>query len=233
MIERTADHRYFLIERGDREELVSTTRCIVEANLVDDEFFSEAGRLRGRLVHSFVERIATKTLDRPIDATALPYLIGFRKALDREKPKVIAAEAVYGNRARRYAGTIDLDVVVARRPTFWEVKTTQPAPWHALQLAAYAYLKYGPKWLNCDRFGLYLNASGGYRLKQYDDPSDLDAFFWCLNLLTKRIAWGSYERPYGRRSIQPIAVGTGTDDSAIPDDDFGNWRSRDDGDQPF
>lgn len=232
MIERTEDHRYFRIEHGAREEYLSTTRAIVEANLVDDDFFTDAGRLRGRLVHTFVERIASNTLDRPIDTTVLPYLIGFRKVLDRERPTVIATESVIGNAARRYAGTIDLELRQGRRDLIWEIKTGQPEPWHGLQLAAYAYLKAGPKWLDVERFGLYLNASGGARLKQYDDAADLDAFFWCLNLLHTRVKWGSYDRPYGRRRDRFGTTG-GHISGPATDDHFGNGRNRDDGDQPF
>lgn len=237
MIERTEDHRYFITSGADRIEAVSTTRAIVESNLVDDEFFTDEGRMRGKVVHSYVEQIATNTLNRPIDVAILGYLTALRSALDRERPKIIGAEVVLGNLARLFAGTIDLEAIWKKFDAIYEVKTSPFEPWHGLQTAAYAYLKAGPKWMKVKRFGLYLRASGGFKLHEFDDHPDLDYFFRALDLLHWRIERGTHDRPYGRRSRtgshRSGFVVAGDDEFPAVDDEFRERRSADDGDSPF
>lgn len=241
-VERTDDHRYFITSGTDRIEAVSTTRVIVESNLVNDAYFTDESRLRGKIVHSFVEQIATNTLNRPIDVAILGYLQALRSALDKEKPNVIGAEVVLGNLARLFAGTVDIEAIWKKFDAIYEVKTSGAEPWHALQTAAYAYLKAGPKWMKIKRFALYLRANGSARLIEHDDHRDLDYFFRALEMLQWRIERGTYERPYGRNRIDggngTGSVGSGFRDAGIAglpivDDEFRERRSVDDGDSPF
>lgn len=205
-VERDGDHKYWLtrVEGGPREQAIGVTRTLVEANLIDDTYFSDKARGRGRMVHHFVERIATNTLDKPIDVSVLGQLIGFRKFLDTFAPEVHNAETILINPNRLLAGTIDLDVTIGHAKAVIEIKPSSPVPWHSLQLCAYSFLLDGPKWMQRQRLGLYLSARGGFRLKEFDEPSDLDYFLRAHELLHWRIKHGSHERPYGK-SVQDLS----------------------------
>lgn len=211
-IERNADHRYFVIERNVRREMIGVTRSLIAANLVDDEWFNDAGRARGQLVAHFAEKIATNTVDVPIPESITGYLVGLRKFLDKYGPKVICAEVIMADPARQLAGTVDLELAgLLGSDATVDIKTGSPSPVHGLQLAAYAYLKARSKWMSRRRFGLYLTASGGFRLREYDDVTDLDVFFRVHDTLRWRIAHGSFERPYGRSEPRMSEPGVSED----------------------
>jgi hypothetical protein len=227
MIERTDDHRYFFVDARGRHEALGVTRTLIEANLVDDEYFNDLGRGRGKLVHEFAERLATNTLSKPIDVSALGYMRAFRRFLDEYGPEVHGAEVVLGHVARRLAGTCDLDVVMRGSKAVVDIKTGSPSDWHGLQLAPYAFLLDGVPWMKRARFGLYLKETGGFRIKEYDEISDLDYFFRAHELLHWRVNHGSFEKPYGRKPIAGVgdyvagrgSSGTGIDDVYIEDGD--------------
>lgn len=191
------------------------TRTLVEANLVDDEYFSERARGRGKLVHLFAEMIMTNTLNRPVDSSIVGFLIALRKFLEKYAPTVNGAEVMLAHLFRLLAGTVDLDVLLLGGPAVVEIKTGTPADWHGLQLAPYAFLLDGTKWLQRARFGLYLNERGGFRLKEYDEYSDLDTFFRAHEMLHWRVKHGSFERPYGRKPVDAIGISYVNDAAAI------------------
>lgn len=201
-IERDDQHRYFVTMRNVRREMIGVTRSLIAANLVDDEWFNDAGRARGQLVAHFAEKIATNTVDVPIPESITGYLVGLRKFLDKYGPKVICAEVIMADPARQLAGTVDLELAgLLGSDATVDIKTGAPEDWHGLQTAAYAYLSKRATWMSQRRFGLYLSATGGFRLKEYDAVEDLDAFFRVHDTLRWRIAHGSFERPYGRSEL--------------------------------
>lgn len=223
-LERDADHRYWFRRHGaaERQEAIGVTRSLIESNIVDDTYFTDLARGRGRLAHVVAERILTNTLTAPIDAAILPQMVALRKWLDRYGPIVRNAEVMIVNPNRLLAGTLDIDVEIEHADAVVELKLSEPTPWHGLQLAAYAYLLDGPNWMRRQRFGLYLKPTGGYRFKEYDDVTDLDYFLRAHELLHWRIKHGTYDKPYGRR------VGNGGTDSFIRGE-IGDWRNGVDG----
>lgn len=224
-VSRDELHRYWIAEpSGAVHQALGVTRALVGAGLVDDTYFSDRVRGRGKLAHVFAQKLATNTLDGPIDAAILPYMIGLRRFLDKYGPTIHNAEVMLGNLARLLAGTVDLDVTMLGGPGAVELKLSQPTQWHGLQLAPYSYLLDGAKWLGRARWGLYLTERGGYRLKEYDDPTDLEVFFRAHELLHWRVKHGTYERPYGRSER-----GSDNGDHALHDEDR-DGGSRLDGD---
>jgi hypothetical protein len=222
-VERDSEHRYWIVECGQRIQAIGVTRTLVESGLVDDSYFSDKARGRGRLAHFFAERIATNTLSfSPVDTSIVGFMIGLRRFLDRYTPTVINAEVLLANAPKLLAGTADLDVYMLGALGVIEIKTGTPTPWHGLQLAPYAYMLDGSKWLDRVRWGLYLTERGGFRLKEYDDPTDLDYFLRAHELLHWRIKHGSHERPYGRRAR--------SEPDTFVDDNSGDWRDSLDGD---
>jgi hypothetical protein len=214
-LERDEQHRYWILDRKGRREALGVTRTLIEANLVDDTYFTDRARGRGKLVHLFAEMILTNTLDRPVDASVVTYLMGLRKFLDKYAPTVHGAEIMRGHATRLLAGTCDLEVSILGGEATIEIKTSTPSPWHGLQLAPYCFLKEGTDWLSRGRFGLYLNERGGFRLKEFDDHTDLDYFFRAHELLHWRVKHGSHERPFGRR----IDNGAGAGSIELADED--------------
>jgi hypothetical protein len=225
-VRRDQDHRYWIETQWGEREALSVTRTLVEQNLVDDEFFTDLGRGRGKLVHFFCERIFTNTLG-PLELPdhVAGYLVALRKFLDKYAPTILLTEAIRASELRMYAGGLDLVcrnlAGIGSGEVVIEIKTSNPTPWHGLQLAPYANLYAGPKWLNVGRFGLYLKPTGGYRFKQYDDVRDLDRFFNALELLHWRVTNGSSIKPYGRRS-SPEGFG-GIESDNVVDDEAGGY----------
>jgi hypothetical protein len=235
-LERDESHRYWYTDDQGRRELLGVTRTLIEGNLVDDEYFTDRARGRGKLVHLFAEMILTNTLDRPVDQSVIGPLIGLRKFLDMYAPTIHGAEAMLAHVVRLLAGQIDLDVSILGGPAVIEIKLSQPSIWHGLQLAPYAFLLDGTKWMSRARFGLYLNDRGGFRLKEYDEQSDLDYFFRAFELLHWRVRHATFERPFGRKPVDTVSD-LSVDRYAlagdhVPVDDDGDWRDGFNGDLP-
>lgn len=230
MIERDEQHRYWNVDRFGRQEMLGVTRTIVSAGLVDDSYFTDLSRGRGKLVHFFCERIATKQpIDVGIHQSVVGYLVALRKWLDRFAPTINGAEVIKGDLVRLLAGQVDLDLSkMLGSKAVVEVKTSEPTAWHGLQLAPYAYLLDKKKWIDRARFGLYLKPNGNYRMKEYDNHRDLDTFLEAHSMLMWRVRHGSYERPYGRREFNPDSRTTDSS-GPIPDGEAGIWRSDSDG----
>lgn len=146
----------------------SVTQVIKEAGLLgwtvqdDADWYMD----RGSAVHE-----ATALWDRGIldestlDPQIRPYLdawIKFRKE-SGYSPKIIEKPLLHVT--YRYAGTIDRDCI--------EIKTGQYAPWHSLQIAAYAHLidMQHKHWTS-----VYLHEDGRYMTKTHT-PIDIHNAF--------------------------------------------------------
>lgn len=225
-VERDSDHRYWIIRGSKRQEAVGVTRSLVEANLVDDTYFSDRVAGRGRLAHFFAHRVVTNTLNEPIPDSMTGYMVALRKFLDQYGPTIHNAEVIAGNPNRLLGGTIDLDVEIFGGDATIELKLSSPTLWHGLQLAPYSFLLEPTNWLRRGRFGLYLKPTGGFRIYEYDDPRDLDVFFRAHELLHWRISHGTNNRPYGKRTDH-------SDRAIVHDEGSNDGRSFDDGDPPI
>lgn len=199
-IERDDQHRYWCLTPQGREEYLGVTRCLVESNIVDDSYFTDIARGRGKIVHFFAEHIV---MNRPllyeIHDGVVGYITALRHFLDRLGPEILDAETIMASDLRKLAGQRDIRLKMQGATGTLEIKTGAYAKWHPLQTAAYAYLERGPQWLSEARWSLHLTASGGFSLKEHTDHTDLDYFFRTYELLQWRIRHGTWERPYGRR----------------------------------
>ena len=93
---------------------------------------------------------------------------------------VYAASEVQARSARLgLGGRIDrVCTNIFGSPGLVDFKTSEPYPWHGAQLAAYNVLHpTGARW------GVYLGATGRFRVKQYDDPMDHRRFMFDLALV--------------------------------------------------
>lgn len=96
-----------------------------------------AARDRGTSVHAGIEAMIRQTDYTPTPAT-FPYWYGWSKFLTSRRLEPLATEQMVINLARGYGGTIDLIAKLDGKIVQIDVKTGDPKPAHALQLAAYA-----------------------------------------------------------------------------------------------
>jgi len=94
-----------------------------------------------------------------------------------------------------YGGTPDLIAKDARGvDTIVEWKTTEPAPWHAVQVEAYAHLvgfrPVAPSPYGVRRLVVYLHRQGTFAMREDDNNHPIDALRGCLLIADWRNAVG-------------------------------------------
>lgn len=175
-----ATHVYRL---GDRE-LPSVTTVLKEAGLIDDSFYTPEAALRGTVVHECcaIINMGLEIDEDTIDDAARPYVDAYRRFLESvgERFQVDKVEHRVHSAAFGYAGTTDILGKFDRRPMVCDIKTGDPAPWHAVQLAGYAAAY---TVIPLERYCVYLNSDGEYGLRHYTDPSDRTAFLSAVALV--------------------------------------------------
>lgn len=178
------EHRYWL---GDRE-LISVTTALKEAGLVDMAWFSTEAAERGTYVHQACDLVDEQDLGI-VEPSCAGYVSAYEKFLADAKPRWEHVEHRICDPVAGYAGTLDRAGALNRRWTVLDIKTGPPAPWHGLQLAAYArlMLQLGLKPL---RFDLYLTASGTYHLEPQTNRADEGLFFAALSIAQFRRTHG-------------------------------------------
>lgn len=122
--------------------------------------------------------------DGAIDATSLTpdtvlRLGWWREFLADYKPEFVGIETRVYHRTLRYAGTADRFAVINGRPWVIDIKTAQQShPVWGMQTAAYAQ---AAGWGNAKRGTVQL-LQDGYRLLEWEKPSDWNAFASLLTL---------------------------------------------------
>jgi len=155
--------------------VISVTQVLSLAGRIDTQWFTEESRERGSLVHRL-----TESFDRREDVLVPPAVMGYMEAyqmfLSVVRPIYSASELAVTSDDDALGGCIDrVCLSLFGEPGILDFKTGPPAPWHALQLAAYNALRpTGARW------ACYLQPNGRYKLKQYDDPMDHRKFVYDL-----------------------------------------------------
>ena len=175
-------HAYRL---GDRR-LPSVTQVLGAVWLIEDEWYTEESRVRGRYVHKatmFEEREGLD--DSSIDGRLAGYITAYRAFIRDVRPgPCILLEQPLADPVLGYAGTED-----QLRPMFNSLglidhKTGSEAPWHPIQTGAYDRLVqvYDPSLPPRKRYVLYLRKDGTYRLIEHTDRTDFKIFQAALTL---------------------------------------------------
>lgn len=146
----------------------SVTQIIKEAGLMPtykpDANFA---MVRGSHVHKATELYDLGRLDEEsLDPALVPYLAAW-KAFRKQAVIIFAdggIEKIVADQGGRFAGTLDrLGVDAGGALCVIDIKTGQEAPWHALQMAAYAMTQAGlPR-----RISAYLRPDGTFRAVEY------------------------------------------------------------------
>lgn len=183
-----ADHRYWLADR----ELISVTTALKGAGLIDAAWFSEEAAARGTYVHEACDLIDLNNLSA-VEPFCEGYVTAYRAFLSDAKPLWELIEHGVCDPIQGYAGTLDRAGYLAGAWAVLDIKTGPPAPWHGLQLAAYARLALSQDGLKPKRFDLYLSDTGTYRLEPQTHRADEAIFFAALHV-------AQFRRQHGYRS---------------------------------
>lgn len=183
-----ATHTYAL--NGQR--VLSVTQILEAVGLVDDDYFTEDSRTRGRYVHRMVLYSEREGLDEnTVDERLRGYLEAYRRFVQEVAVgPCTLLERPLCDPILRFAGTPDQLRPMQGRETLIDLKSGQPHPTHGLQLAAYEHLIW--RQLRCgrlDRAAVYLKPNGSYRLRMYEDRNDWKIFD-CARVLAQWKAAG-------------------------------------------
>lgn len=173
--------------------LPNVTQIIREAGLIDDRYFTDEARERGRAVH-----VATALYDQGrLDDSKVReeyrgYVEAYKNYRSQSEWKVVAIEQRVWNADLGYAGTQDREVESCGCVGLEDLKTGAPVASTAIQTAAYERCdsKYPYYGLPGPRRAIHLRANGKFSVEVYDDHDDWDAFLAALTLRNWKLNHG-------------------------------------------
>lgn len=155
------------------------TGIIKSCGLIDDTWFNDYARDRGKAVHEATALDDDGILDEAtIDPAITGYVAAWRRFKAESGFQSVHIERVLFNKVHRYAGTVDRLGIMSGCNWVIDFKTGEIQPWVALQTAAYALAAGG----TFRRAGVKLSSDGTYRLKEFSDRNDTAVFLACLTL---------------------------------------------------
>jgi len=165
------------------DNLPSVTTILKAAGIIEVGHYTELGRQRGGTVHLILEYYDQGILDEAtVDPQLIGYLDAYKKALAATGWTFDRIEAPACDKARTYAGTPDRIRTTPPR-LLVDVKTGTYETWHAIQAAAYVNMLDDSFGYN--RYGLYLQSSGKYQIREFpraEYARDLSVFQSALNI---------------------------------------------------
>lgn len=167
-------HEYLDTETG--ELLPSITALLKAAGQIDDRWYTEASRIRGSAVHrlTLAHDLGHDEIVEDAVGAYHGYLLAYQRALRLLRPRWTLMETPLAHPTLRYAGTPDRVGWVGpkRRRAVVELKTGRPQAVHALQTALQAMLVEPGARRPIDRYALYLQPDGWYRIVEFTAGQD-------------------------------------------------------------
>lgn len=167
-------HQYSL----DGRTIPSVTQVLHEAGIVDGQWYTEFGALRGNYIAQATAMFDEGDLDfESLDPQLSPFVAAWAK-FRRESgfvPESIEEQVfddLYG-----YAGTLDRRGIFNGRPAIIDIKRGSCPAWHGLQTAAYARAS---RIAGCRRFCVHLRDNETYSVNEHRDPNDEAVFLSAL-----------------------------------------------------
>lgn len=159
-------HRYFDEQLdGPPRELVSVTRVLQDAELIDARYFKPRHAHRGKMVHRACMMEAQKVLDpQSLDPQIAGYVMAWRRFMADLNATPLELEYIMADLELGYAGRVDCRLSIPGRelPVLVDIKSGSKADWHRIQVGAYVRTCAG--WEQQDCAILYLRESGRYSL---------------------------------------------------------------------
>lgn len=155
----------------------SVTQILSSAGLIDDDWYTEESRQRGKAVHIACHYFDENDLDwNSVSPQYLPYVQAHQKfCKDTSIQWTLIEHRIY-NPVYNYCGILDREAILNGEPAIIDLKTGLVNKWVALQTAAYeAGL---PPLVNKSRkrFALQLKSDGTYKLHPFIDRTDIRVF---------------------------------------------------------
>lgn len=171
----------------------SVTQILHAVGIIDDTWFKEEHRIRGRYVHRMILYEERQVLDeRTVDPRLRGYLEAYRRFIAEHEPgPCLLIEQPLADPVLGYAGTPDQVRILRNDHSLIDHKTGISLPWHPIQTAAYNVLvrEQATIWPADQavpipkRYGLYLHKDGKYDLHQHtDNPRDWKRFKAALTI---------------------------------------------------
>ena len=169
-------HAYFY--QGKR---VPSFSWVVRAcGLVNDQYYTEYGRMRGAAVHRACELIVKGTLDwQTVDKRIFGYVEAFQRACEELKftpdPKFVEMPQInpvylYGIKPDHPGQFRD------RKKGLFELKTGHIPKTARLQTAAQALTLWPDSWMTARRMAVELKEDGTWAKQEYENTDDVDEF---------------------------------------------------------
>lgn len=157
--------------------LPSVTQILERVGIINTAFFAQypEATQRGTDVHEATALIDAGSLTA---ADFTEWIRGYIDSwelfkIDEGVTSFDLIEQRFGSAELGYAGTVDRVATISGQEMILDIKTGRPAKYHALQTAAYAVgLCDSPK--SVRRGCVYITDAAKYRVKWYDDPTDID-----------------------------------------------------------
>lgn len=167
----------------DGQPVPSVTQILKEAGVIDTQWYTGDGAIRGQCVAEATALDDEGELDETsLDPALAGYMAAWRKFVAETGIIFQQIETPLFHNTLRYAGTPDRIATWAGKPCVIDIKTGGREDWHGLQLAAYAGMVDGPH----SRCGVYLGPEGTYKARQFTDGNDWLDFMACLRLCNRK-----------------------------------------------
>lgn len=176
VVYRDASHTYLDADTGD--VLPGVTSLLHRGGHVDDRWYTEEGRRRGREVHRLTADYDLGLLGCAPKALGPKYkaqVLAYAQAVSIIQPEWSHVEEVLGSGRYRFAGTPDRVGLIYGARAICEIKNGAKEKWHGYQTALQAILAAEEVGLPGDalvRYVIYLGKNGRWSLEEYPDRGD-------------------------------------------------------------
>ena len=159
----------------DGRTVPSVTQILRECGMIDTAKYGDgSAAVRGTYVAEATEYDDQGALDEDtLDPRLIGYVDAWRSFRAHTSAVIVASEGIVYDSVYGYAGRFDRIVRIHGQTWLLDLKTGGQEPWHSLQTAAYCACLDDP---GMRRGAVYLTPTGGYRLVEHSDPSDLVVF---------------------------------------------------------
>lgn len=169
-----ASHEYVSIETG--ETFPHITGMLKDAGLVDDRWYTDESSDRGHYVHTLTAQYDLGAIDREdliqVDSPYKGWLVAHVEAMNLIRPQWVSVEEPRVHPVFRYGGRPDRYGRVYGAMANCELKSGDPEPAHAIQLALQNLLlepEVGLPAETIPRYALYLRRTGRWTLQTFPD----------------------------------------------------------------
>ena len=174
------DYHIYTLNGNTLPSVTGIIKPLFDFSMINPEVL-EYKRQLGTAVHLATELFDDNDLDEStLDEAVIPYLEAWKKFKVEMNVEIIASERPLYNVVHRYAGMIDREALVNKRPFLIDIKCTAAlSPATGIQLSGYKDMLGKP---HNRRAAVQLKPNGNYVFQEYDDDGDFKVFLSLLNV---------------------------------------------------